>query len=396
MFALFAMSCARYVRLVRWSLWPPRGSSARRSWRRAALMVPVLLGLAVVQTAHWVGFLLDEIFFRGYRRVPIDRPLFILGVPRSGTTLLHRTLARDEQFTTMQTWECFFALSVTARWFWRFIGRVDDRMGGPLASLLERSVAAITGSLDDVHAVSLADAEEDYFALVPVWACFILCIPFPDAPWLKTMRYFDRDMRCVDRERLLDYYEACIRRHLYVHRNQTYLSKNAAFASMAGSLRERFPDAQFVVCMRDPEQAAPSQLSSLAAGHELFDNDPAHPRFREELLEILRYDYQHLADMLGQDTDAVFVDMKELQGSLGTCVVTLYERFGIELSDDFRADLSSEARESSTYRSGHRYQLADFGQDRESVRAYFADAYRRYDFGEADVRVGTSCKGDDV
>lgn len=241
MFALFAESCARYVRLVRWSLWPPPGSSARRSWRRVALMVPVLLGLGIVQAAHWIGFLLDEIFFRGYRRVAIDRPLFILGVPRSWATLLHRTLARDAQFTTMQTWECFFALSVTARRFFSFIGRVDAKMGGPLARLLDRTVAAVTGSLDDVHAVSLADAEEDYFAFVPIWACFILCIPFPDAPWLKTMRYFDRDSASVDRERLLDYYEACIRRHLYVHRDQTYLSKNAAFASMAGSLRERFP-----------------------------------------------------------------------------------------------------------------------------------------------------------
>ena len=380
MIALFLQSCVRYAQLIRWSLWPAKGSSARRSFRRAALMVPVLIGLGVVQAAHWIGFLLDEVFFRGYRRVPIDRPVFILGVPRSGTTLLHRTLARDDQFTTMQTWECFFALSVTARVFWRFIGRVDAKLNRPLGRLLDRSVRALTGSLDDVHAVSLEDAEEDYFALVPIWACFILCIPFPDAPWLKTMRYFDRDMLSVDRERLLDYYEMCIRRHLYVHRGQTYLSKNAAFASMAGSLRERFPDARFVVCMRDPAQAAPSQLSSLMGGHELFDNDPSHPRFRDELLDILRFDYQHLRDSFAVDDAAAFVGMAQLQESLGASVRDLYREFELVLDEDFAGSLASDSRDSSTYRSAHRYELGEFGHDGESVREYFADAYESYDF----------------
>jgi hypothetical protein len=35
---------------------------------------------------------LDRVFFRGYRKQPIDRPIFIVGNPRSGTTFLHRLL----------------------------------------------------------------------------------------------------------------------------------------------------------------------------------------------------------------------------------------------------------------------------------------------------------------
>ena len=44
----------------------------------------------------WTGFIADEIFFPGYRKQPVEKPLFIVSNFRSGSTFVQRTLARDQ------------------------------------------------------------------------------------------------------------------------------------------------------------------------------------------------------------------------------------------------------------------------------------------------------------
>src|SRR5664279_1611006 len=56
----------------------------------------------------WFFFLLDDLLFPGYKQQPIEKPLFILGNFRSGSTFLHRLLSRDmEMFTSLRTWDIF-------------------------------------------------------------------------------------------------------------------------------------------------------------------------------------------------------------------------------------------------------------------------------------------------
>ena len=50
------------------------------------------VALQVRQAMSSLTLRLDRIAFPGYRQQPIDRPIFIVGNPRSGTTFLHRLL----------------------------------------------------------------------------------------------------------------------------------------------------------------------------------------------------------------------------------------------------------------------------------------------------------------
>jgi hypothetical protein len=38
--------------------------------------------------------------------LPVTRPLFLIGLPRTGTTLLHRLLSLDPMSRTLRNWEC--------------------------------------------------------------------------------------------------------------------------------------------------------------------------------------------------------------------------------------------------------------------------------------------------
>ena len=170
MLRLLFFSARRLLRLTLGTLRPGPAEPTGAFLRRLLVIALFLPPFALIQVVHWIGLLLDEVLFRGYRRVEIREPLFVLGVPRSGTTHLHRVLAQDPQYTTFSTWECLFAPSVAERRLWLGLGWIDARLGRPLGRLfgwLERRAFA---GLVEVHSMGLADPEEDYFALMPVLA----------------------------------------------------------------------------------------------------------------------------------------------------------------------------------------------------------------------------------
>lgn len=136
--------------------------------------------LFILQSLHWLGLLADEVFFRGYRSVKIRAPVSIGGVPRSGATFLHRLLVRDEdRFTTFLLWELILAPPVAERKFWMGLGRPDRLVSAPFASLIRWLAQRVFAGLGNIYEISLSDEEEDYFLLVPIYACFLLILPFP-------------------------------------------------------------------------------------------------------------------------------------------------------------------------------------------------------------------------
>jgi hypothetical protein len=380
MFDLFTISSRRFVRMALASLTRSPDGTARLSVRRVLIMLGFLPLFALVQGIHWLGFLLDEIFFKDWRKVQIRQPLFVLGVPRSGTTRLHEVLAKDEQYTTFSTWECLFALSVSERRFWLALARLDRMLGGPAARVLGWIEARVFASLDDVHAMSLKTPEEDYFALMPILSCFILALPFPSTEHLWRIGRFDQALPETERRRVLDYYQGCLQKHLYVHgEHKRLLSKNAAFASMAGSLAEHFADARFLICLRDPMQTVPSQLSSIASGLAFFGVPPASAMVRDRLVEQLAFYYENL-DALAR-TQApqrcVTVTLPELKTGLAAALTSIYRRLELPLSESFRQTLEQETEAARRYRSGHTYSLAQFGLDPQQIATRFAVAYRQ-------------------
>jgi hypothetical protein len=377
---LVLTSAGRLLRLSWQSLWPAAPARRGPALRRALVMVGFLPLFTLVQITHWIGLLLDEILFPGYRRVEIREPLFVLGVPRSGTTHLHRVLARDPQFTTFSTWECLFAPSVTERRLWMGLAWLDDRLGRPLGRILSWLEGRAFSGLETVHRMALGDPEEDYLALMPMLACFILVLPFPSDPYLWRMGTFDRDMPATERKRLMAFYRGCLQRHLYCHGpDKRLLSKNAAFAPLAGSLRETFPDARFLVCLREPVATLPSQLSSVDGGVRLFGSLEAMPRFREQLAAQLGFYYANLERALAQlpVERCAWVTMDTLKVQLRETLRLVYDRLGLQLPVAFDSWLAQESARARGYRSGHRYSLDQFGLTEASLGPGIEQIYAR-------------------
>jgi omega-hydroxy-beta-dihydromenaquinone-9 sulfotransferase len=379
MLSLLFASLKRFVSIA-WRVYVPARGQPRPSLKRRLVMMLFLPLFALVQGIQWLGLLLDELLFPDYRRIRIHEPLFVLGVPRSGTTHLHQVLAQDERYTTFTTWECLFALSISARYFWLGLAWVDARLGRPFARLIGWMERHAFSGLDAVHPMRLDTPEEDYFALMPVLACFILILPLAHAESIWRLGTFDRDLPESERRRLLAFYHGCLQRHLYVHGpDKRLLSKNAAFAPLAGSLVAEFPEARFILCLREPERTLPSQLSSIQSGLALFDSLSAAPDLPERLSAQIGFYYRNLERVFDEmpEERRVWVTMHALNRNLSATLERLYAQLGLEMSADFRHTLRLESERSRRYRSRHRYQPEHFGLPPEHIADELGALYVR-------------------
>ncbi len=373
-----------FFRLLRGSLLD--GGGARVPWtlKRVAvtsLFLPVFLA---VQLVHWMGFLLDEVFFRGYRRVEVRAPVFVVGVPRSGTTLLHRVLAQDtERFTTFSLGELLFAPSISERVAWRALGRADRLVGRPFGRLIGLVERRFLGGLDSIHESALQSPEEDYFALVPAFACFLLILPFPGSGMLWRLASFDDDVPPAEKRRIMAFYKACLQRHLYVHGPQkTLLSKNPSFTSAVGALRETFPDCKVICNVRDPLEAIPSLLSSMRHGTRLFYGAKQADVLRDRFVGMMCHYYRHSLCVLPTWPRAqhAFVTLDQLQADVRAAVRAIYQRLGDDVSPSYDARLERASRAAKAYRSRHRYSLEQFGLQPRSVVEDLSHVFDRFGF----------------
>ena len=378
--SLLCRSAGRFLRLAGRAFWPPKPYSRPPSFKRMGVMLCFLPAFALLQIVHWIALFLDELLFPDYRHVCPKSPVFIVGIPRSGTTFLHRVLARDkEHFTTFTLWELILAPAICERLLILGISRMDRFLGQPGGRLISWLSRRIASAVDTVHPMTLQDAEEDFLLLSPVLSCFLLIVPFPFAPKIQELAFFDDQVRPSERQRVMDFYYAMVQRHLYVFGEQKiFLSKNVSFTPMLESLLATFPQACLVACARTPLETVPSQISAMEEGWRLFDNPFTHELFRDRWLELMDYYYAHLASVLSSknEQDYLLFDMHELKAGTKACVQCIYERFHIPLSDTYATILDQEAETAASYRSSHRYDLQKYGLEAEKVRFRYEQLYR--------------------
>ena len=383
--SMLGSTLMRLPRLLRYSFLPiADGAYSRFSLQRTAVMLlfwPVFL-LYLIVTGLCLA--LDHLLFPRFKQIAIQQPLFVIGIPRSGTTFLHRLLAADqERFTTMTLQELIFAPSISQRLCWRALAQLDHRLGSPATKTIQWLEKRVFSPLDGVHSTRLDDPEEDYLALAPLLNCFLLILPFGD-PRFMTLSTFDRDASPQQKQDLARFYRGLIQRHLFVHgTDNTYLSKNPSFTPMLQTLAEAFPDARFVACLRNPNQAVPSQVSSILMGARLFSGQLDTHWWRANLMRMLQFYYQHLMQnlpALGAHRHA-FVRMEQLAEAPQATVSELYQSFELPLSTRYQNQLQQEEASARRYQSGHRYQGDTLGITTQDLQQQFGFVYDQLGYG---------------
>jgi hypothetical protein len=348
------------------------GGKLEHPWKRGLWLLVVLPVVSLKLVVDGVCLLLDELVFPQAKGVEILKPVFVMGPPRSGTTFLHRVLAEGrDQFVTSPAWEVLLAPSILQKKFFRGVLSLDRKLGAPLVRLFRKVEAGLLKAFEDTHPGSLADPEEDYFYLSSMCACTGWILAFPAWKGIRKWMPGQPESSKEARREALGFYRRCLQKQLYVDGGRrTLLSKNASFSSWMDLFPEVFPDARFLICMRDPAEAVPSMLSTAEASLRGATATAGPNRLQEILLNEMTTQY-HMLSQVRHDMvsgRAVVVAQKDLKRDLESVVRSAAEKLGLEFSADFWETLSEKSNESQSYSSSHIYDLADYGLEAEMLR----------------------------
>ncbi|MFW5718107.1 MAG: sulfotransferase family protein [Spirochaetota bacterium] len=363
------------------SLVPVGKPHLRIDGHRARALVMFFLCMAWMGGSGRLGLLLDYALFPWFRRTRIEQPLFIVGNFRSGSTLLHRLLARDPILTAMRTWEIYFAPSISQRRFWQGLWIVDGWLGGHLKRAILRAQDRQLGEVR-MHRVRLQEPEEDEGVFLYLWDSLFNWFFVPrDANANPYWRY-DRMVPRWRRKKAMRFYREVVRRHLAVHRGaRTYVSKSPAFTARLASLLDTFPDARIIELVRHPFDCVVSTAGWVSFAWHFFASPRERFPFLPTVLELTREWYlrpARFANRLPEDR-YVLLRYEDLVSRPTEVVPAALEQLGIQTSRELREALAHVQARPRTRRT-HDHTLSELGVAEEAAARYYADVMARFGY----------------
>jgi len=363
------------------SLRPRRHPTLRLGGRRIRFLVVFSVAFPLMWLGSVIGMWLDNFFYPAWRRVGSRFPVFLVGNFRTGSTFLFRLLSRDRgSFTSLKTWELYFAPSVLQRRFWRGILELDRLLGSPLRRRITEAEDRVFSEVR-LHRIRLEEPEEDEALFCLPWHTLFSCFFFPFVPERFPYLRFDDELRHPTRRRLMAFYRGCIERHLYAHRSRGhYLSKNPSATSKIRSLLEEYPEARFICLYRDPVEAVPSTMRWFAYAWHYFSSAPERYPLRGLIVEMMRHWYRYPLDMAeGPARERIlFVSYEDIVGDVTATVRRIYTFLGLRLEPDFLELLRREAEQQREYRADGTGDLEGTGLTAEEIRERFRDVTAAY------------------
>lgn len=292
---------------------------------------------------------------------PVEAPIFVVALPRTGTTLLHRLLDRDPRLRTLRTWEMDHPVpppdpATFAR---------DPRIARARrdAALLDW----VAPDFKSIHEIGAELPEEciNLFAneLESVW--FLVGLDLPSyARWLDA-----RDLRPLYARHRLALGLLASRFPL-----RRWVLKAPMHLLGLSAILATYPDARIVWTHRDPARVVPSEASLFVTMRRAFQDgvDP-HAVGRELLEQLADWWARASAARRAADPSRFFdVPYDDLVREPMDVIERLYAWSGMELEPSVRAAMEAHVRVHRQHRHGvHRYAAADFGLREEEIRERF-------------------------
>ena len=193
---------------------------------------------------------------------PVAAPIVVVGMMRSGTTLLQRLLAADPRFICAYGWE---VVEVAPRLNYRFTDVPDPRIA--ISEAREAKSRELAPELFSIHPMYAREAEEEIVFLADA---FLSHVPESGAhlphyrTWLNTQ---DFSPAYAHLHRMLQFLQ-WQKRQRGAH-GRRWVLKSPAHLGYLNLLRAQFPDLHIVHMHRDPRTTIASGASLNATLHAM-------------------------------------------------------------------------------------------------------------------------------
>lgn len=361
-----------YLKTIQYAFFKSEGTPAKLSPKRFFINLLIFLFWPVWLFSIRIAYLLDNLVYPEHQSQEVKEPVFIVGNFRSGTTLLHRLMAKDDQSTSFTSWELYLAPSVVGRKFYQWLMKVNYAVGNP-ARWIIRLFDRIVANEAYMHKIGLNEAEEDGQVFFQVWSSFHLLAFFPFPKLIREYIYYDDQVPADVRQHDMDYYSEIIKKHIYSHGGRRYLSKNPSHSPKVKTLHQHFPDAKFINIVRNPLQVIPSSISLFSKHCHTYGNPDSEYNLQETVIEHSKhwylYPHQYLKNLPPDQYVRVFY--KDLVADPEGTIRDIYRRFNFDLSPEYARILMAEAEKARSYKSKHHYSLWKMGLSKKRIQREF-------------------------
>ena len=299
---------------------------------------------------------------------PVEKPIFICGLPRSGTSVTHELLALDQRLHEPRAWEVFFSSPAPEPATYE----TDPRI--PLADAFHKLFDSIAPEYQTMH---------ENGGDLPVECLYIHMQQFASAHFSGCMQVprYRRWLAQCDWGAVFAYQRRVMQVMQAKMPGKRWIMKSPNHMERLPALLEAFPDATVILNHRDPLRSLASAMSLLETlQHMRSDAEPVD--FSRSLPAgfAALHEYVMRQRAAGRVDPARIVDLHyaELMRDPVACLRMVYDRIGLSFSDH-NAELIADylARKPAGKHGAHRYRLEDFGVDKAEASAAFA-GYRQH------------------
>jgi hypothetical protein len=306
----------------------------------------------------------------------ITSPMYLTGLPRTGTSALFNLLGRDPAARPLLTWEGMCPAPLDPAVLKKFGIELGPDAPDPRIEAVRAGIERDrqrNPDFDKIH-VARADGPEECVLLLAYTFCDVQMGIEPLLP------PYDEWFQAQDLRASYAYYADLLRLLDWQRPGERWLLKSPAHLWAIDVLLEMFPDACILQTHRDPLEILPSycsMIASLMEIREVVDPKQLGPAVLEFLARMLE------RGLAARDRSAperfVDVDYRDFVSAPLETAERIYQAFGLELGPDTRAVMERHLSENPQNRHGaHRYSLEEYGLSAEAVRDRLAEYIERF------------------
>ena len=299
--------------------------------------------------------------------VEVRQPVFILGLPRTGSTMLHELLGLHPQLTTPKLWQ---ADSVPE-------GDWTDYKRMTTSFLRTKMVDVISPGFKSIHRLGALRPHE----CVTIQGLSFRSMQFHaihrvdayhewlgQCDWSPAYLWHDRYLRILGNS---------------FSRDKRWLLKAPGHMLGIEALRRQYPDAKFVQLHRHPREVIPSMASLYASLRSGSSDEVDFHQLGESLLEEWRVGLNRVLSLRraepNVDANSLDLNYRDIVGSPLEAVEEILSFLELPLDDESRLRMTRYLTNNRKGKHGkHNYDLSLFGLTDRNIDLAFADYIDAY------------------
>jgi hypothetical protein len=326
---------------------------------------------AILSTVNRLNYIEDRRQHPSIADERIVAPIVVVGMPRTGSTMLHDLLAQDPDSRAPLTWEIMFPSPPPEPESFE----TDPRIA--LCDAMFPGVDAQIPAFKAMHPMGARLSQECVTSMADT-----MCSPLFHNQF-RVNAYQDWVDHEADWSRVYEFHERQLQHLQWKVKRDRWVLKTGAHMWGLEHLLARYPDARIVFTHRDPVKSMTSYASLTSLVRSMGSDEVDPVEVAEDWTARIKRVLEHAIAVraTGDHPRAQFYDMhfQDFVADQFAVAEKIYDHFGLPLpgaaADRMRAFIADNPKDKHGI---HRYSPAEFGVDPERIRESFRPYMERF------------------